>query len=225
MATAASIVWHVGVIVLVLAVTAYAPNWGTIPGAAVAFILSLAGPKDWRCALGFHKPRQTVATLIGGILLGAALFFFTKMFLQHLCEIVTQSKRDLSGFDFTRGRALENLPFLFLTIFGAGVSEEVIHRGAVISRLSAILPNRKLTSGLVVLVSAIIFGVAHPYQGPAGILVTGLIGILLGFLYVASGRMLWPGILVHATYDVIGYFAISTNFDRTLERWSLGIVG
>ena len=52
-------------------------------------------------------------------------------------------------------------------------------------------------------VGAVAFGLAHWYQGTAGVLKTGATGLIMGLLYVASGSILWPAI-VHAAVDLQG---------------------
>jgi membrane protease YdiL (CAAX protease family) len=215
------IVWNLFVVALVLAVTSFAPAWQSVLGAATALILGQIGPPPWRCEIGLRKPRRLFVILAGGILGGVVLFFLVKLFLQHLCEIITHSQRDLSSFDFTRGHLREHFPLILQVAVTAGVCEEIIYRGTIISRLQAIFPKGRMAKILILLFSAAVFGAAHAYQTPAGILVTGLIGLLLGVIYVGAGRLLWPAILVHATYDVLSLTAISSNLDRVLNEWSV----
>jgi len=218
----AQIMWHLAVIAIVLAIPLFIP-WGTVLGAALALLLNQLGRDGWRCPVGLRKPPNAGTTVLAGILGGVALFVVTKLFLQHLCEIVMQAKRDLSAFDFSRGHLMEQIPFLLAIVVSAGFGEEVIYRGTVIGRLEAVLPKSRAMTIVIVLISAGIFGLAHAYQGRAGMLLTGLIGLVLGCVYVMCRRLLWPAVLIHATYDVLGLIAIATNFDRTLENWSLGI--
>jgi uncharacterized protein len=213
--------WHLVVVTIVLAATAFVPVWQSVVGAAIALLLSRVGPADWHCKLGLRRPRLLLTTVVGGIPGGIVLFFFVKLFLQHFCELVTHSQRDLSSFDFARGHLRETIPLIAQVAVTAGVCEEIIFRGTIIPRLEAILPKNRMTEALILLLSAAIFGAAHAYQAPAGILVTGLIGLLLAFVYVACRRLLWPVILIHVTYDLLGLVAISSNLDRVLQAWSL----
>jgi membrane protease YdiL (CAAX protease family) len=82
---------------------------------------------------------------------------------------------------------LEYLPYFALAIT-AGVCEEFVYRGFGIAAFSKI----GLPLWTVVLVTSVLFGLAHAYQGRAGILSTGIFGLLL-----AIGR-LWLGSLVLA---------------------------
>ena len=60
------------------------------------------------------------------------------------------------------------------------------------------------------LLQGALFGAAHAYQNPLGIVITGTLGILMGLLVLASGRNLWPVIIGHGLFDasrfVLFYF-------------------
>ncbi len=90
----------------------------------------------------------------------------------------------------------EYAAFVALSIT-AGVVEETIFRGWLIWYLQAWMP---LTAA--VLVSSAAFGLAHLYQGAAGVAKTGVLGLLMALLYLLSGS-LWLPILAHAMIDVL----------------------
>jgi membrane protease YdiL (CAAX protease family) len=56
---------------------------------------------------------------------------------------------------------------------------------------------------MVGIASAIVFGLAHAYQGAAGIVKTTVVGLVMAGLYAYSGS-LWPGIVLHAALDLQG---------------------
>ncbi len=78
----------------------------------------------------------------------------------------------------------------------AGICEEVVYRGFLIAVLAA-----AMNTWAAVLVAAFIFGLNHAYQGPKGILKTGLVGLVLGGLFVLTGS-LWAPMLVHVVMDL-----------------------
>jgi membrane protease YdiL (CAAX protease family) len=81
----------------------------------------------------------------------------------------------------------------------AGICEEILYRGFLMAYVSWLFPG--LGSGWVVAITAAGFGVAHAYQGPRGIALTGLVGAAFGSLVVASGSLL-PAIVAHALVDL-----------------------
>jgi membrane protease YdiL (CAAX protease family) len=76
----------------------------------------------------------------------------------------------------------------------AGVCEEWLYRGfflAVVAALAGGLPT-----GVLVVVAALAFGLAHAYQGRVGVLTTGLLGGVMAALYLETGSLLLPVLLV-----------------------------
>ena len=68
------------------------------------------------------------------------------------------------------------------------------------------------------IISSVLFGLAHWYQGKSGVLSTGIVGAVLGILFIASGFNLWLPILTHGFIDTVGLFLIYVNADKTLKE-------
>ncbi len=81
----------------------------------------------------------------------------------------------------------------------AGIAEEVVYRGFGIAVLAALLPS--LPWWWLVLIAGAAFGLAHAYQGIAGIVTTGLLGSVLAAVYLDTGSLLVP-IALHAMIDL-----------------------
>jgi membrane protease YdiL (CAAX protease family) len=92
----------------------------------------------------------------------------------------------------------------------AGVCEEVLYRGWLLSLFAATLGSVWL--GL--LISSILFGFAHAYQGRPAILGTGAIGAVFGFLFIFSGSLI-PGQVLHAAMDLNNGLALGKVAKRT----------
>jgi membrane protease YdiL (CAAX protease family) len=81
----------------------------------------------------------------------------------------------------------------------AGICEEWLYRGfflAVVSAISGGLPGPALVA-----VAGVAFGLAHVYQGPGGVLLTGVLGAVLAALYLDTGSLLLP-VVLHALIDL-----------------------
>jgi membrane protease YdiL (CAAX protease family) len=52
-----------------------------------------------------------------------------------------------------------------------------------------------------------VFGLAHAYQGATGILVTGVLGLVFGLLYLRS-KSLWPLVIAHGLIDTLSLVAL-----------------
>ena len=85
---------------------------------------------------------------------------------------------------------------------GAGFGEEVLWRGFLMDRLAR-LPALARSPMAVLLLQAAIFGLAHAYQGVAGVVITGLVGLLFGLVRRSAGGAIWAGVIGHAAVDTV----------------------
>ena len=88
--------------------------------------------------------------------------------------------------------------FAFLCIT-AGICEETLFRGFLLHYLHVLPFSLNLT--LALLLSAIIFGLGHLYQGAGGAASTVVGGLLFGLLFLLTGNLLLP-MLLHAAMDL-----------------------
>ena len=91
---------------------------------------------------------------------------------------------------------MEYLPYSALAIT-AGVCEEFVYRGFVIAAISRV----GLPLGLIVIISSVLFGLAHAYQGRSGILSTGIFGVFLAIGRLSLGSLV-PVMMWHAALDL-----------------------
>jgi membrane protease YdiL (CAAX protease family) len=90
----------------------------------------------------------------------------------------------------------ERTAFVGLSM-AAGVGEELAYRGYAITLLAGVLGG----FGAAVLTS-VVFGVMHAYQGVLGVVRTAMLGGLLAWGFLTAGS-LWPAMLAHAAIDVL----------------------
>lgn len=96
----------------------------------------------------------------------------------------------------------------------AGVTEEIIYRGFLIFAVGYLFPNLQIM--IVVLISSVLFGLAHSYQGfTMGVLRTTIFGILFSVLYISLGSII-PLILFHFLLDYIAKFGEDTLSERSI---------
>jgi membrane protease YdiL (CAAX protease family) len=88
--------------------------------------------------------------------------------------------------------------FVFVSIT-AGVCEETLFRGFMLHYLHVFPLALNLT--LALLISSVIFGVHHLYQGVGRAAGTAIIGILFGLLFLLTGNLLLP-IIFHGVIDL-----------------------
>jgi uncharacterized protein len=89
----------------------------------------------------------------------------------------------------------------------AGVCEEWLYRGFLLAVVAAI--GGGLPTPALVAIGALAFGLAHAYQGVAGIVTTGVLGGVMAGLYLGTGSLLLP-VVLHALTD-LRFLLVSTS--------------
>jgi uncharacterized protein len=90
------------------------------------------------------------------------------------------------------------VPALFLNSVEAGLVEEVIVLGYLVTRLQQLSWSPILAIGA----SAVLRGSYHLYQGFGGFVGNVAMGLLFGFLFLRWGRRTWPFVVAHAMLDI-----------------------
>ncbi|MEE2526461.1 CPBP family intramembrane glutamic endopeptidase [Hyphobacterium sp. HN65] len=123
-----------------------------------------------------------------------------------------------SGVEDRWGNIVGNFPvylgWLAIVWTSAAFGEEIFFRSYLIRRVEALLPGVKWAAALAVIIAATGFGIAHMYyQGVRGLVVTGVIGLALGTLYLVYKRNLWPLVLAHGAVDTLAFTAMYLDLD------------
>jgi membrane protease YdiL (CAAX protease family) len=92
----------------------------------------------------------------------------------------------------------ERFLWVFLSLT-AGFCEELLYRGFIPAYLVHIFPGIPLVFAL--LISSVLFGLGHIYQKLPGVLGTGIMGLIFGFLYYVTGS-LYLSMIIHALFDL-----------------------
>ena len=178
----------------------------------VVLVLSLASISVWFgglgvSELGLRRQHDLRRTALQGIAAAAVILVLVRVAILPLAARLTGQPLDLTslgGAGDTEALARWLVHAWTLAAFG----EEMVFRGYLISRIADLAGRSRAGWAAAVVIAAVAFGVAHAYQGTTGMISTGIIGCLLGLLYLYSGRNLWAVIICHATVDTVALLAI-----------------
>lgn len=147
---------------------------------------------------------QRIPTLL---LFGMAL----NIFVSGTISLLPLPESVLEAFENQYAALYGDVP-LALEIFSiavvTGITEEIVFRGLVHSRLST-----AYSSKTVILIAAIIFGLAH--GTPLAVAYAALLGMLFGELYEKFHSVL-PSILCHVAFNATSYLLSELG-----ERWQM----
>ena len=122
--------------------------------------------------------------------------------------------KDYAAFQPVTHNLPEYLFWLLATWTTAAFGEEMLFRGFILDAIQRVLGGRTGALMTAVILQGLLFGVLHLYQGFNGAAVATALGVMLGFVWWASGRNLWAGILIHGIFDSLAMTAIYLDWLR-----------
>jgi CAAX protease family protein len=191
------------------------PTMGTkeklaLYGSTTAFQWILLGIVAWRALargvtpaeLGLARHfsfRLALVSLAGAVLLGVFQWFNVRR-VGRMSGAIPDLMRKLAT-RLLPSKAVEFAPYCALALT-AGVCEEFLYRGFAMAALARV----GLATWLVVVVTSVLFGLAHAYQGRSGIVGTMLMGFLLAGCRLLYGSLA-PVMVWHAAVDIVAGIA------------------
>jgi membrane protease YdiL (CAAX protease family) len=180
------------------------------------------GRKTWLLGLGYGVGLQIMLRIILIVIIMAAVFgalvlqsgLITMQSVQDAAVQFAQRYRPETE-KLVDGSALVSNPvFLILTMtlvsFAmAGFTEE-LWRAGVLAGFRALFPRAfasRLGQALFVVVVAAIFGAGHAMQGIGAVVLTGIIGIMLGAIMLFH-RSMWIAALAHGFFDAFSFLTL-----------------
>ena len=157
----------------------------------------------WR-GVGLARPGTWPRTIALGVGVGVSLQVLSEYVTEPLIAALTGRVADMSEFLSLVGNWKQALLYFVLVWTWAAFGEEMTYRGYVLNRATDLLGRTRLAwlFGLVFVTG--LFGFGHSYQGLAGVLDTGIHGLIFGAVYLGSGRNLWASIIAHGVCDTVG---------------------
>jgi membrane protease YdiL (CAAX protease family) len=107
---------------------------------------------------------------------------------------------------------------LFAMIIGAGFGEETLFRGYMFERLGKVFGPGAGSKATVVLITSVLFGLAHySVQGLPGAQQGTIFGLVFGTIFAATGR-LWMLMCAHASFDLTAYAIIFWDLETRVAH-------
>ena len=157
-------------------------------------------------AIPFHG--STSLFLVWTLPLAAAgLLLFA---LSHLLRRWMSMLREEAALQRLRPTGPAEIAWILLIVSPtAGICEEFLYRGFLLSRIAMIVGSQAIAAVL----AAAVFGLAHSYQGRLGAARAGAISLGLAIPVVATGSLL-PAMAAHAIIDAAGIVWLWPLLDR-----------
>lgn len=172
--------------------------------------------RSWK-DVGLRKTRnwkRTALIAVGGVVV---LHVFIGLLLTPIVVDLTNQPLDIRRFEQLRGNLPALLGGLLIVWTVAAFFEEMVFRGYFLNRIADLFDKKIQGLAAGVLISSLIFGVGHIYQGVSGVILTGLVGIIYSLIYILNQRNLWALVLTHGLYDTSAFLIIFFNLDKPFQ--------
>ena len=194
------------------------PGIGILVGLAVTAATVVWLEPTGFASIGFSAPTSWGQAVLVGVIAGVALQLLSVVLVEPLTERLTGETHDHSIVESVRGSTAKLAQWLLIAWVMAALLEETLYRGYLISEIREALGSTSGVAILAVVGSSVVFGLSHWYQGKAGVLSTGIIGVFLGVIFVTQNYNLWAPIIAHGVIDTVGILLIAYGGDRVLRR-------
>ena len=141
--------------------------------------------------LGLYRPKSWSKTIIVAIV--------TVVIVQAVAILQFSLSEPPDYNSFEQGLTLwKLLGLIAISWTTAAFAEEIIWRGFFMKQIARLFDEQKNSSWVIGLIlTSVGFGLVHSYQGTAGMLGIGFVGLVYGIVYLAFGRNLWVTIIAH----------------------------
>jgi membrane protease YdiL (CAAX protease family) len=168
----------------------------------IAFLYKALAGKDWRRI--DRKPGTWAKDAISGVGLGLGLLLLLLIQRSTIYRWLPGPPANRTMLTLIQGLVRDPLLLAIwlgpVVWIGVAVFEE-FQRAFMLDLLTDVAPKTG-HKAVVLFLSAGLFGLAHLYQGPAGVAGTFLFAVVMGLYYLVRGRI-GPMIIGHALYDSV----------------------
>jgi len=193
-----------------------AASWACALVAIVTIGLRAAGTIDREgLEAAWLRPGTRGGVFLEGLIAGMLIVIILPALLALRSEkIRIKAGKAARRLAFILPSTVEERRWWWLVSITAGICEELVYRGFLLHYLNRGPFHLDMTRALVV--SSLIFGIGHLYQGIAGAVQTIVIGFVLGAMFLMTGNLLLP-IVVHAIIDLRVLAMLPQGFE-TVEQ-------
>jgi len=159
-------------------------------------------------AMGLRWPASWRRTVLIALVSAAVRLLLGAVVIDPLTARFWPAAVAPSGAEAITGNVVVALRWLLIVWTFAAFGEEISYRGYLLTRAADTGRRSKNAYWVAVLLVSVLFGIGHYYKGPAGMVDSGMAGLVLGTAYMLSGRNLWACILAHGFIDTFGVIAL-----------------
>jgi membrane protease YdiL (CAAX protease family) len=186
---------------------------GMVPITQTIFLLPLIWiflrirNERWR-TIGFSWPDNPLRSILIGVIAGVLMELFAVYVTTPQISAYFGVEPDYSDFKDIQGNLTLLFIFIGISWLLAAFGEELCFRGFLMKRLAQVFGESRTAWIVSLILSSILFGWGHTEQGVSGWVQEGLSAMILGVLFLATGRNLTAPIVAHGVSNTLAFILI-----------------
>jgi uncharacterized protein len=153
--------------------------------------------------IGFRRPGSWTRILLIAVAAAALRLVLGEYVIEPVTALVWPPERAPAGVESVTGNLRLALLYLPIVWGFAAFGEELGYRGYLLERAADVGRRSSTAYAFALIISSVLFGIGHYYKGPAGIVNSGVAGLILGGAYLLARRNLWAPVLAHGFMDSV----------------------
>ena len=160
-------------------------------------------------AMGFKRPASWRRILLIALVAAILRILLGQFLIEPVTDLFwSKPSPPALANEITRNVKIAFVGLLLVWTFAA-FGEEIVYRGYLLTRAADVGKRSELAYWIGIVLVSILFGYGHYYKGAAGVIDSGVAGVILGSAYMLAGRNLWASIFAHGFIDT---FAVIDAF-------------
>lgn len=160
-------------------------------------------------AMGFKRPASWRRILLIALVAAILRILLGQFLIEPVTDLFWSKPSPPALANEITGNVKIAFVGLLLVWTFAAFGEEIVYRGYLLTRAADVGKRSELAYWIGILLVSILFGYGHYYKGAAGVIDSGVAGVILGSAYMLAGRNLWASIFAHGFIDT---FAVIDAF-------------
>lgn len=190
----------------------YSVSWGLFSSVILsAIVITYEVRKTGNARrLGLFRPKSLWRALAIGLIAPVVIYVLTALIITPLLSmgIITAPTTDGPSLVDGPNREIALFCSLALMWLGAAFGEELLFRGFLMNTLSRALGDGRMLQVVSAFIVAIAFGALHIFsQGMYGLVVPGIVGFMIGIVFILSKNNLFAVVIAHGLINSFGIIA------------------
>jgi membrane protease YdiL (CAAX protease family) len=142
--------------------------------------------------------RRLIVDVVIGVLLFIPMFFGAAWLESFLVNIGFSVPPPSNSSGITPANTTVDVLLAVLLVIVVAITEETIFRGYLIKRFASVIGS----PAVALLLASVVFAVGHGYEGSAGVLTVGAMGLVFGIVYMWRKSLVAP-MTMHFLQDLL----------------------